>query len=206
MAKSFSVKLLENNKEINRKINAALSKEVNRRVSKKIPNLERQIVSAVTTALNSSPEIISLRTGLLKLEFGLDSDPTFEIVQAIVSSLRVVYEPINPRDFSGGVVIQLQPTDFANLLSLPAAYQEIEDGSLPWLSWLLTLGDSVIITRFGVEFGQFPSTRTGGARMTEKAAPFKVNSAYSGTVDDNFITRSIARISGQIQRIIEGVL
>ena len=100
----------------------------------------------------------------------------------------------------------MQPSNFANLLSLPEASQPIEGGSLPWLSWLLTAGDSIIIANFGVEFGSFPQSRTGGARMAQKAAPYKVNSAFSGTEDDNFITRSISVASGEIRRIIKGVL
>ena len=203
---SLSIKLLESDKVIQRKINKALANEVNKTVSKNLPRVQDRISRLIRSSLNSSPEIISLRSGILKLEFGLDKDPTFDIIEAIMSSLKIKFSPINYKDFSGGVLIVLQPSDYRNLFSLPAAYQEIDDGVLPWLSWLLTLGDSVIITRFGVEIGDFPDSRTGGARMSQKAAPYKVNSAYSGTEEDNFITRSVARVSNEIQAIIKGVL
>lgn len=203
---SLDIKLLENDAVIGKKIRKALASELNKKIPVKLRTVEPKIKSLIFSALNNSPEINSLRTGQLKLEFGLDKDPTFEIIQAIVSTLDVKFIPISSRDFNGGVVIVLQPSDYANILSLPAAQQEIDDGSLPWLSWLLTLGDSVIITKFGVEFGQFPDSRTGGAKMSRKAAPYKVNSSFSGTIDDNFITRSISTVSGEIQKIITGVL
>tara|TARA_R100000700_G_C3178635_1_gene154509 strand:+ start:4746 stop:5360 length:615 start_codon:yes stop_codon:yes gene_type:complete len=203
---SLSIKLIESDKAIQQKINKALVKQINRSISKNLPSAQRKILTLIRTSLNSSPEMQSLRTGILKLEFGLDKDPTFDIIESIMSSLEIKFSPINPRDFSGGILIVLQPSDYRNLLSMPAAYQQIDGGSLPWLSWLLTLGDTVIITRFGVEIGDFPDSRTGGARMTQKAAPYKVNSAFSGTTEDNFITRSVARVSNQIRGIIKGVL
>lgn len=203
---TLSIKLLENDKVIQRKINEAYAKELNKSLSRKVPTIKSKLIPIIRAALNASPEINSLRGGLLALEFGLESDPTSSIIESIIDSLEVNFTPINPKTFAGGLSLVMQPSDFANLLSLPEASQPIEDGSLPWLSWLLTAGDSIIIANFGVEFGSFPQSRTGGARMAQKAAPYKVNSAFSGTEDDNFITRSISTASGEIRRIIRGVL
>jgi len=36
--------------------------------------------------------------------------------------------------------------------------------------------------------------------------PYKVNSAFSGTIDNNFITRAIGRVSSKIKNTIIGVL
>lgn len=204
---TLSIKLLENDKIIQRKINEAYAKELNKSLSRKVPTIKSKLIPIIRAALNASPEINSLRGGgLLALEFGLESDPTSSIIESIIDSLEVNFTPINPKTFAGGFSLVMQPSNFANLLSLPEASQPIEGGSLPWLSWLLTAGDSIIIANFGVEFGSFPQSRTGGARMAQKAAPYKVNSAFSGTEDDNFITRSISVASGEIRRIIKGVL
>ena len=62
----------------------------------------------------------------------------------------------------------------------------------------------MIIADFGVEFGDYG--RTGQARMVRKPAPYKVNSAFSGTSDNNFITRTIDRVSSQIQEVIRRAL
>ena len=42
--------------------------------------------------------------------------------------------------------------------------------------------------------------------MKKKKAPYKVNSAFSGTSENNFITRAVARVGGQIEDEIERVL
>ena len=203
---ALSIKLLENDKQFQKRVGQAFAKELNKSLSKKVSTLKGKLIPVIRAALNASPEINSLRGGLLALEFGLEQDPTSAIIEAIVSSIEVTYTKVDPKTFAGGFTLVMQPSDFSNLLSLPQASQPIEDGSLPWLSWLLTAGDSIIIANFGVEFGSFPESRTGGARMAQKAAPYKVNSAFSGTEDDNFITRSISTASGEIRRIIRGVL
>ncbi len=83
---------------------------------------------------------------------------------------------------------------------MPIATQAIKNGNLPWLKWLLTLGDAIIIADYGVQYGPFG--RTGEARMTRKYAPFKVNTKYSGTADNNFISKALGNYSSEIQQVI----
>ena len=73
--------------------------------------------------------------------------------------------------------------------------------SLPWLRWLLTLGQQIIVANFGVDY-QSGKGRTGGGYMTVDERPFKVSSQYAGTVDDNFITRAIDSVAPQIKGVI----
>ena len=104
--------------------------------------------------------------------------------------------------FRGGIKIYVQPSTFSNLLSLPVSQQIIETGeSIPWLRWLLTAGDAIIIGDFGVEY-ELGAGRTGGARMSEGEKPFKVNPMYSGDVEENFITRAIDPTMREISKII----
>ena len=98
----------------------------------------------------------------------------------------------------------MQPTNFINLLGLGEAQQPVRGGSLPWLRWLLTAGDSIIIRNFGVEFGPFG--RTGEARMVPDFAPYKVDSSFSGTPEDNFISRAVSRVGNQIENEMKKAL
>jgi hypothetical protein len=198
-----SIKILDSNATIQKEINIALSGQVNKRLTKAASKVRSQVISVIQTALISSPEISSLSGGTLRGEFGLTSDPSSQLVSAIVDSLEVRVTPVNA-NLNGGFTLVMQPSNFANLFSLSSAEQPIEGGSIPWLKWLLTLGDSVIIADFGVEFGAHG--RTGQARMARKPAPYKVNSAFSGTPDNNFITRAIDRVFPQIQEIIRRAL
>ena len=147
----------------------------------------------------SSPEIASLKGGVLQAEFGLQSDPTSQIISAITESLNITFQKVN-KNLDGGFLLEMQPTSFSNVLSLSVAEQLIEGGRIPWLNWLLTAGDSILIANFGVEFGSYG--RTGKARMSGNFAPYKVHSSFSGTPDNNFITRAITAVYPQIKEII----
>ncbi len=203
-----SVKFLESNAQLEKQIRKALADEINKTLKPQVAQLETKLKPVFRNALQKSPEINSLSSssGTLRLEFGLDSDPSAAIINAVIESLNVEWVKVNPTNFSGGLIVTIQPSDFNNLLTLPQGNQSIIGGSLPWLSWLLTLGDAVIITGYGVEFGSFPNTRTGQAKMSTKFAPYKVNSAFSGTIDDNFITRAIEKTTPEVEKIIRRML
>ena len=197
------VKIKESIKQIQKSINNALQRLINPLLPKAAKKIEPKIRNLVRSSLLSSPEIQSLKGGTLKFEFGLDNDPTNQIVEAIVSSLEVRVKKVD-KNLNGGFYVYMQPNSYSNLLTLSAAQQQIESGgSLPWLSWLLTLGDAIIVADFGVSF-KSGTGRSGGATMSEDLRPYKVNSAYSGTVNNNFVTRAIDRVSPQIRTIIKG--
>ena len=196
---NVNIKITESNDAIRRQINEALSDQVNKQLTKAVSRIKSAIIPIIRRALASSPEISSLKSGILQAEFGLQSDPTSQIISAIVGSLDVRIQRVD-KNLNGGFLLEMQPTDFSNLLSLSAAEQPIKGGSLPWLSWLLTAGDSIIIANFGVELGSYG--RTGRARMSSNFAPYKVHSSFSGTSDNNFITRAIEGVYPQIKDAI----
>ena len=196
------VNLLESDREIQKKINKALSKQATMVMNSAAKDVYNNLRPIVRTAIASSPAISSLRGGRLMADFGLTKDPTPLIIEAVADSIQVKPKKVT---FSGsravtGMEIYIQPTSFANLFSLPVAEQVIKDGRLPWLKWLLTLGDTPIIADFGIEYGPFG--RTGKARMTRKNAPFQVNPQFSGTASNNFISKALKAYSGQIKQVI----
>tara|TARA_R110000824_G_scaffold78917_1_gene198913 strand:+ start:1941 stop:2546 length:606 start_codon:yes stop_codon:yes gene_type:complete len=195
--------LLDNTQEVQKKVTKALAVELNKRLASSVNKLRERIKPIIETALLSSPEIRSLSGGTLAAEFGLDSDPTSSIVRAIVDSVEVKVKKASSKDL-GGFELVMQPTNFINLLGLGEAQQPVRGGSLPWLRWLLTAGDSIIIRNFGVEFGPFG--RTGEARMVPDFAPYKVDSSFSGTPEDNFISRAVSRVGNQIENEMKKAL
>jgi hypothetical protein len=205
MAKTLSVKILESDREIFSKVNTALAKEFDKNMRKNGNIIKNRIRPIIASALFKSPEIMSLSGGVLQADFGLTFDPAPDIVQSIVSTIK-----LNARNsrasgnsIDGGFTLTIQPIDYSNLFSLSVAEQVIEGGSIPWLKWLLTLGDAIIIADFGVKYGPFG--RTGQAHMTYGSRPFKVNSSFSGTANNNFITKAINASSSQIKDAIIGV-
>ena len=211
MVNNLSIKILESDKVIVAKINKSLAESVDKHIKKRIASLRSILQPIIANALFSSPEINSLASGVLRFDFGLTGDPGPQIVNAIVQSLEIRAETVKggQNGIRGGLTVSLQPIDYANLLSLPVAMQALEiEARIPWLEWLLTAGDTIIIAHYGVEYGAGLG-RSGGAHMVSlKNAPFgpyKVNSAFSGTIGDNFITRAINLSETQIKNAIIGV-
>ena len=199
----LSIELKESDRQIQSKIYKALAKEIRKSFKASAGKIRTQLLPLMSSTLYASPEIMSLSGGSLRFDFGLTNDPSTDIVQAIMESIDVDATDVQAtaHGIKGSLIITAQPTDYTNLLLLPTAVQGTEKGgNLPWLEWLLTLGDAIIVANFGVEYA--PAGRTGGAHMVIKERPFKVNSLYSGTADDNFITRAFAKITPQIKDVI----
>ena len=208
MMADISLKVLESNNAIMKKIHMALAKEFNKTLSQNVTQIYRGLQPLISSALLSSPELASVSGGLLRTDFGLTSDPSSAIVSAIVSSLNIQIQraKATAAGIKGGLLITMQPIDYNNLFSLSVAEQMTAKGaSLPWLQWLLTFGQQIIVANFGVEYGAGKG-RSGGGYMAVDERPFKVSSQHAGTVDDNFITRAIDSVAPQIKSIlIKGV-
>lgn len=188
---ALKITLTESDSKIESKILKALSEEINNAWPKKI-NLVKDIFSrnSYDSVLNC-PEMDSVTNGILRIDFGITFNPAAAIANAVAQSVSVVFDKVNSKITSGGFKVTVQPLDYLNVLSLPQSVVVTEKGaSLPWLDWLLTYGDSIIIANFGVKYSTGKG-RTGGGYMISPARPFQVNSAFSGTVDNNFITRAI---------------
>jgi len=140
---NLSIKnILESTSAIAKKINQGLANIFNKRLSTQSNTILREIRPLVSSALMSSKEIQSLSSGRLRVDFGLTSDPSGAIVNAVVASLDIDIQKATgtAAGIKGGLLITMQPIDYNNLFSLSVAEQITEKGvSLPWLQWLLTL-------------------------------------------------------------------
>lgn len=201
----FKVKILDSTSKIQKNILSASEGEIKAMFQKAKPRIESGIKAIVRDALFQSPEIQSLKDGTLRLDFGLVVDPTEDIVYSIVNSTNVLFKNFRfyKNSMSNVMSIYIQPSDFNNLLSLAVSNAITEKGEvLPWLEWLLTAGNAVVIAGYSVEYGNFAQSRTGGAIM-EPVGFFKVDSQFSGTPENNFITRAIEPRSQEINDLIK---
>lgn len=188
---------------IKRDLLKAYMQEVNDNFSKSVPKIKNAISGIIFNAVYSSPELQSIRVGKLKLDFGIMEDPGFEIASAVSRSISIKYDRFKYRDgnIEGGLYVNIQPQNHLNLLDLPSSVTLTEKGAiLHWLDWLLNYGDSIIILNFGVKYTN--GGRSGGAIMSPTTRPFRVDPIYSGTVEDNFITRALNRSYSEIEKKI----
>jgi len=202
----LDIKIKENLRVIERRISKAMTTEFNNRIQNGLEKISRDIKKLVKELITDSSEIKSLKGGVLKGDFGIPTgeDPTGAIIDAIVNSVDVVHTIVasGGRGFTGGVTINIQPTHFSNLTSLPGVKVITKKGAvLPWLEWLLTLGDKIIITEHHVEYKK-GAGRSGLASMTT-GGTFRVNPSFSGTVENNFISRAFQGSENRIASIIK---
>jgi len=187
----------ETDKQIESRIKRALYKSINRRIRKAINKVRIKLEQMVVKWLLNSPEIHSLMSNSLnslKGDFGLENPAgdVAAIIAAVQSSVEVVQIPAKPT-LSGYVMkVQIQPKSMKNVLSNVQSQMTEKGESLPWIEWLLLKGDAIINTEYHVR-PMMGSGRSGLATMTKPGSYTvgRVNPAYSGTKDDNFITRAL---------------
>tara|TARA_R100000406_G_scaffold29382_1_gene18935 strand:+ start:809 stop:1480 length:672 start_codon:yes stop_codon:yes gene_type:complete len=200
-------KLIENAakkhlKSIGTKVSNAIGKEVKQIVYKAIYNCE---------------ELKDLRSGLLRGELGLTksqaTNASTSIAEAVSNSIFVEAERGSGRN-AGKVLLKIQPTDYNNVLS-ETAYSSIYSYSrkkkrarkseIAWLRWLLFRGDAVIVK--GFTFVAESGEGRSGLGDMERGGSWRIDPAYSGTKNDNFITRALQRgsASEKIVKIIERI-
>lgn len=200
-----SIKLIETQNKIQNSIFGAIEKEIKLRLNGSIYKIRADIINITIEALEQSPEIQSLRDGKLRLDFGLNFDPTTELIYAIANSIYVQFKGFRffKKSSNNVLTVYIQPQDFRNILSLSSANVITEKGtSIPWLQWLLTAGDGIVISGYKVAYGSFTASRSGGAIMIPVSV-FKVDSQFSGTINDNFITRALDSKIDEIAEVLE---
>jgi hypothetical protein len=208
----LTVKLLESDKIIQAKIFLAMARELRKIFTRSRERIQKALRKFVRDTMVTQPEIRELNGGILQGAFGLkrgtEARVIEDIINAISSSVHVELEEVSPvggKDLRGGMSIYIQPSDFSNLLTLSSGIVKTERlDHLPWLRWLLTEGDRVLIGDVEVKY------KSGTGRSTlatmQKSGVFRVPPSYSGTEDNNFITRAFAESEGSLTYLIQNNL
>ena len=137
--------------------------------------------------------------GQLGLSPSLAANVPQDIAEAVADSIELIPRKTYVKGstgLQGGMSLSIQPSDFSNILNMPDStiryystrYKRIV--TLDWLNWLLKQGQEVIVSNYIVNYGNHG--RSGQAKMKRSmGAVWKVDSKYSGTIDDNFISRAL---------------
>lgn len=192
---TISLQLLDSTKQIEKNINIAIANHINGIISREQNNIINKVKLLIPGWIESQPEIVSLRSNspasLVGL-FGIPGDANSvvdSIVKSVVDATSIKFSKYTA-NLKGGLEVQFQPATFSNLLGLPAGHTVYNGGDLHWLDWLLLRGDNIIVTNFQYN----PSSgfgRSGLGNMVGGGS-FRVPPEFSGTKDDNFITRAFA--------------
>lgn len=207
----FTIKLVESDKQIQNTINQLLADEIKKLLPKLGVRASDFIKNSIINSIKNQPEYSSLLNGKLKHEFGLpDADSRIAgILQSIENSLQVRYQPITSTSsgIKGGFLITMIPSDFNDILNLPQAVFETENGGyLQWLKWLLLEGDNSIVFGYKFILGQSSYSRTGNGIMSaDISGMWRVPPEFSGTKDNNWITRAISATENDINNFLKNL-
>ena len=201
---SLSIKILESNNEISKKIYQAIAKEANIKINKNSKKVRDRVQALVPKWISGSPEMASILSGgpgSLGAQFGISRAGAVGVVDAVAASVAgatsVHVTPVKSNSLKGGIEIRVQPSTFNNLLSLQQGVVITKKGaSLPWLDWLLLKGSQTIVV--GYTYIPGGDGRSGGGTM-QGGGSWRVPPQYSGTKDNNFITRSLIGRDREIQ-------
>lgn len=205
----ISFHLVDNNEVIASKIITQLSLEVKKVLNSRKSMIILGIQSLLNAAIKGAPEYQSLFGGKLQAELGVDiPERRLSTILAQWLSSFVIEGPSfisTSRSVKANFTISAVKRDFSDVVELDAAIVTSDKGQrLRWLEWLLKLGDKTIIRDYEVttRFHKASSSRTGLAVMIKSKKRWSVPSEFSGTINDNWITRAIDKLDPLVENFI----
>jgi hypothetical protein len=172
-------------------------------INSSVNSIQQKISNLIPVALQSAPEYPSLISGQLRSDFGLTTPEAAlsSIISNIASGFQVSVDSIKTSlsGISGGITIEILKENLVEVL--PA--QELGGTTIPWLQWLMTAGDAVVVANYHVVYNPPDAvvSRTQSAIMVP-GGDYRLPPEFSGTVDNNWITRSLISILPEIDKII----
>lgn len=208
MKASFA--LQESPRQIKNLMINALLPEIDRYLHRVLADIKLPIQNIIATSIKDSPEYKSLidNAGKLRGALGVvDAQSKLEIIiDKWKSDVGIGYDP--PTNVGGkiraGFSLQVIRGDYADVINLAVSKFTSENNYLvPWLEWLLLAGQSRVVQNYVIEYGNSVRSRTGLAVMRKHpSGGFSVPSEYSGTDEDNFVTRALDKASNEILELI----
>lgn len=192
-------------KYIENEINKIIVEEFNDIFVSIIPGIQDDIKKDLRPLFETSETFKEMTTALsnLNVEIGIPApeatqrwlaifDMLANQIEVRVNKMRVVGSGID-----GGIICQMIKSDFEEIINSSFGQYVTEKGfNLPWQKWLLIDGDNIVISDHHVAFvnplkpSKYFFSRTGGAIMVKRGS-WQVPTEYSGTLEDNWITRVV---------------
>lgn len=115
---------------------------------------------------------------------------------------------ISKNSIKGSFSLSAIQSDYTDILAIPESILITEKGQkLEWLKWLLLFGDKTIIKDYTVVLGPNPRSRTGNAVMVQETkSRWNIPPQFAGTLNNNWITRSIDSVNDEINSILLNAL
>lgn len=179
----------------------AIADHINSIAIKIAADVTETIKPLVYDAVHDCHEMQALRSSDLRAAMGLNPpqarDVSKQIAESVSSSLIVESGKVTPKNLSTMISIYVQPAGLDNVLSVGGStvnYTSTEGKqvTIPWLDWLLTEGDRILVSGFSLELGQGLGRSWAGRMVENPIGSWRIEPQYAGTLTDNFVTRALA--------------
>ncbi len=196
-----------NEREMLTGILGAIRTRMNAALHNAAVDIRREILFLIDQLMTNSAEYQSLLSGALRDEFAIKdpNSPLRDIVKSIQNGLEVSVVPvaISGDTLRGGIVIKMVRADFSDVLSVSGITYKTKSVEVEWLKWLLTYGDRIILANTSISYNPSAS-RPKGVAAIDSGFGFRVPPQFSGTLADNWITRTfnVSVIQSKITEII----
>lgn len=181
-------------------------------LNKAKPEIRKRLEEMIGISIRNSPEYLAmLPGGDLYGQIGVPN--IIDVVESIIDKIKEEMEiTILPPQISLSSVtivmeIGILESSFQGLLQLPGAKFDSENGfEVEWLRWLLLEGQRrVVLGNTYLAKQGIPQSRTGFGIMVFSRQGWGFPGQYSGTVNDNWLTRAFKgqQIGKQIEQIVE---
>lgn len=222
----MKLELTKSINQIERDLLKILRDEIQQRWKQAMPRISDEARRILDSVITDSDEYKSLLpNGDLSAEFGLPRERAEQMVDAVkqqwLKEVKVTVDRLavsHNNQITGALRLRAINHDLANVLSLPeASYEYVSDRfkanvMIPWLEWLLTAGDAVIVPDYRIQFnpGLFANASRSGRALMYKSLTgstgWHVPPNFSGTTSKNWTHKFINVALPQIEAAIQGYL
>ena len=210
---SIYIDLVETDKQIAQLILQDMVTQLNRIIPTKLKSIDSRVRQATFNFIQNTSTYESLVGGELAGHFGIPirgrQNRIDNIVAAVSNRMEISYKPIVLRAgrLAHGLRFGVLMTDLSEVLGLPEANILTEKGQiLPWLDWLLVLGDTIEISEYEIQFRMGKGRSARAIMIADNAGSWRVPPEFSGTLNDNWLTRAFKNNINAYSSIIENII
>lgn len=211
---TISLRLTTTEKQFQKMVLQEMVNKLTPAMGKATFKIEKALKINLRQIIRQTDTYQAILEGPLNAHFGIrrgeEKQRLENIINALMVGLKVYFKPprLRGNSIEGGYLITAIKSDFSEVLGLPDGITVSKGVSLPWLNWLLTQGDSIIISDYSIDFGNYTTTsRSGEAIMIpNNAGSWRVPLAVSGTINSNWFTRMIEQFRNQISNLISKII
>jgi hypothetical protein len=206
------IKIIDTVDSIRAKINFELRHEVDRRMRTAAPIIQARAGTLIASRLTNSPHAQSILSGQLQKDFGLTENVAkaalTQLIAAVKRNIRVELRGVTGSQLVFTMSVSILPEGLTSVLGNIGTY-ESNGHQIGWMRWLLTKGVEVVVEDYFVAYGPSIQSRSGGALMLntgKSGRDFRVDPAFAGTENDNFVVNTIREALPEIGEIMRSYL